>query len=404
MGKLSSNNSGIDESAIDEAIKILDLTKWKAATIGDSEPSVTLAKVNEAIEAWDKTTESDLLEQIKLLSAIYSATGKWITSGDAEPYRKAVGEKLERRVGKAATIRKNMIKALEEIDEMLTDDPMPTSTEERNRYNSQITVVRTLTGFGDSLLSNGDKVLKAVINNIQQLTTIDQRVQALQLAETQEQDRKKVAKYIPKGGDTETLFSTHGKDDVRQEIINSIFDDFMNYGQGRFTYSTSVSKQESLQGGGTTGACASFAGEFRSLVNAAYGKKILKVEMIAAKNFYTIPISQMNFIDTKCPGNLIDLTCSEKESLDSYVASDAKRYFFSEHWVAKYNNYTYDPTTGLHGSAADNTVAESGFVGTPDTYYKKGNEYIKYVSQSNGYGGGTLAKILTETEVSRVTG
>ncbi len=165
-----------------------------------------------------------------------------------------------------------------------------------------------------------------------------------------------------------------------KEVYDALFEDFCAYGRKNFTYNTSAPSNADLLGGTKVGACGSFSTAFAGLLNLVVGKKVASVKQAAATFFYTVPLSQVSFIDAKCPGNLRMSPSAQPD-----------RYFFSQHWITSVSGAgDYCPTTGTKGSAVGAVVAKSGF-GQDDTKasYVLGKEKIT-AEVGKGYGGGAL--------------
>jgi hypothetical protein len=92
-----------------------------------------------------------------------------------------------------------------------------------------------------------------------------------------------------------------------------------------------------------------------------------------------VPLSEVSFIDTKCPGNLRMSPTAKPD-----------RYFFSQHWIASVaGGGDYCPTTGTKGGAVGAVVAKAGFTEGEAKGYVLGTEKIT-AEVGQGYGGGAL--------------
>ena len=164
-------------------------------------------------------------------------------------------------------------------------------------------------------------------------------------------------------------------------VVDALFDDFCAYGRKKWTYNTRAKVGADLLDGATTGACGTFASQFAKLVNMIIGKNIAKSAMVTARNFITVPLTSIQFIDSACPGNL-------------RMSPEAKpdRYFFTQHYITETTFGKYCPTTGTKDGAVDGVVAKSGFEDSEldkKQAYKLGEEIIT-LEGGKGYGDGGL--------------
>jgi len=79
---------------------------------------------------------------------------------------------------------------------------------------------------------------------------------------------------------------------------------FLQVRPNQVEYNTSASKDSDLLAGASEGACGTFSFQLARLINLVVRKKVAKSEMVSARNFITVPLKTVQFIDSHCPGNL----------------------------------------------------------------------------------------------------
>ncbi len=112
-----------------------------------------------------------------------------------------------------------------------------------------------------------------------------------------------------------------GKSLENKALFDALFKDFCKYGRTKWKYNTSASKDSDLLAGASEGACGTFSFQLARLINLVVRKKVAKSEMVSARNFITVPLKTVQFIDSHCAGNL-------KMGKDA----EPDRYFYTEHW------------------------------------------------------------------------
>lgn len=370
-----------------ESTKIADLkslrhSEWmSASSAGLFKPrSSSLKAVDAALLEWDTKCKDTVSGQVEQLQTLRKALASWIADKAGESIRLDAGKKLGRLLGQPYERMQAVEASLIEIRKVLKTDPKPTYAEEEPRLTKHIDIIHP---YRNNQATAQTKAIGPEIVAVEQ--EIAHRLDPMKKVVRLEKERKVLA-ILTKVFLTEKTRKLIDSDANTKTITDAIFVDFFAYGKTKFTYNTSADSTTNILAGGSKGACATFAKGFADLVNFAVssktgGKKIAATKQISAKNFYTLPLSEMGFIDSSCPGNLV---------MDG--ESKPTRYFFSNHYIAVVDGAEYDPTTGRKGGAVASSVAEAGFEQAGSDDYAKGNKVIK-VEKGKGYGGGALYRM-----------
>ncbi len=126
-----------------------------------------------------------------------------------------------------------------------------------------------------------------------------------------------------------------------------IFNAFMVYGRENFTYD--FKGRGDLLTGQKVGACGSFALALGNLFKYV-GIKVDGLPPIPEKQFITVPLDKMNFIE-EAPA---------AANVKNRGSEDFNRFLFGTHFVLKSEAGTYDPTTGC--GPGKSAVAVDGFL------------------------------------------
>lgn len=168
---------------------------------------------------------------------------------------------------------------------------------------------------------------KQLIDEIGRVNTIRSKQKQQEILEARKNKAEKLAEQFL------DITETRGIEDPK-ERAEHIFDKFTEWGRTIYVYNT-TSKTDLLDGG-TEAACGSYAQTLATLFNT-FGITAKAVE-VSTKNFFTVPLNTLKFIDPKCPGN------SKTPTQDF---QQFNRFFFSTHWVVESSVGKFDPTTGL---------------------------------------------------------
>jgi hypothetical protein len=345
------------------------------SAVWGSKRSTSLKGIDDAFGAVASATKPD--DKIEALSSLSKAIRDWLKAKEGSSRRLAMVSTLKEQVDaerdRVKTIR--VAEIYKDYKERYSGAPGKDLKGEVDALDSMINQLNDLRdAAGEKLVSQAKAVgqmcydakasRQALIDAAEGNKKLDAAMKTIVSART-----KSVIEKL-KGG---------GKPLEVKEVYDALFEDFCAYGRKNFTYNTSAPSNADLLGGTKVGACGSFSTAYAALLNLVVGKKVAAVKQATATNFYTVPLSQVSFIDAKCPGNLRMSPTAQPD-----------RYFFSQHWFASVSGAgDYCPTTGTKGSAVGAVVAKSGFNQDEAKSYVLGTEKIT-VEVGKGYGGGAL--------------
>jgi hypothetical protein len=351
---------------------------WLKFSASSSKRSTELKKIDDAFDAF--AGAKDLKSQVAATSGLDSAIGAWLAKKDGDSHRLGMVSALREQVTAhlAALQLKDLTAQVNDFKARFAQLGKDPASEKAALLQLITNMNRAKTELKDAkCVELAKALLNAASRKFQELGDLE-KMKGFQA------DRQPVLDGPILSKATKDLIKNldaTGKPLESKAVVDALFEDFCAYGRAHWKYNTKAPPDSNLFAGATTGACGTFSTQFANLVNIVVGKKIAKYAEVSAKNFITVPLKSVRFIDPACPGNL-------KMS----PSADPDRYFFTTHFITKTPVGEYCPTTGTKDAAVDKLVEKNEFKKTQvdgQEAYELGDERIT-VELNKGYGNGSL--------------
>jgi len=270
-------------------------------------------------DVWQAKSEGKGKKRAKKLQAIDEAVSK---------YHSLKGEAVDKRIA-----------ALDKISEVIADWKSSTRRAEKQKIWKWIKKLR------------------------------DEAGEAYRIVHIEKRQAEEAAK---KAGSISEIIKDVDKSLAKEALAKAVFDNFIKWCQDKNVNYKTGSAVNILVAGKGPSYCKPLSEALKEVFGAV--GVAVSVEKLTQEWFTTKPLP--NFIDQNTNGNL-------KDAGSDYGAGEGRRFFFSEHWVAKVNGTVYDPTSGEIGDPAAKIVT-SGFSkkkrtidGKEEEVYVKGGTWIR---------------------------